>query len=364
MKILDKYLIKQFLQTIFFGLLAFTIIFVVIDMMENLDDFIDQNVGMGIIFNYYLVFTPEIIKLITPVAVLFAALFTAGKAANLSEIIAIKTSGVSLFRFMLPFLITTLFVCVLSIYFAGYVVPHANSVKVNLERKYLNRGFVFMGSNIFFKDSPTKIVNIAYFDNSQNQAHRVSIQEFDVSNPTMMTSRIDAAKMTYDTTSGNWIAENGIKRFFSINKESADYFNQLTLSDLNFQPEDLASKQQKPEEMNLDELKKFINSQIREGTDPRSTMIEYYSRFSFSMASIVIVLFGVPLATTKRRRGGLAVQIGINILITFVYLVFMKISQAFGKNGALDPILTAWFANILFLVAALIYLPRIRIALQ
>ena len=360
MKIIDRYLIKQFLLTIIFGLLAFTLIFVVIDMMENLDDFIDQNVQLIIILNYYLVFIPEIIKLITPVAVLFAALFTAGKAANLSEITAIKASGVSLFRFMLPFLITTIFVALLSIYFAGYVVPHANTVKVNLERKYLNRGFVFMGSNIFFKDSPTKIVNIAYFDNTQNQAHRVSIQEFDIANPTVMISRVDANTMTYDSTTRNWVVEYGAKRFFSSSKESASYFNQLTISDLNFHPEDLASKQQKPEEMNLDELKRLINSQMREGTDPKSTLIEYYSRFSFSMASIVVVLFGIPLAATKRRRGGLAVQIGINILVTFVYLVFMKISQAFGKNGALDPMLTAWFANLVFLIAALINLPRMR----
>jgi lipopolysaccharide export system permease protein len=364
MKILDKYLIKQFLLTIVFGLVAFTLIFVVIDMMENLDDFIDQSVGLKIILNYYLVFTPEIIKLITPVAVLFAGLFTVGKAANLSEITAIKASGVSLFRFMLPFLITTLFICGFSIYFAGYVVPHANTVKVNLERKYLNRGFVFAGSNIFFKDSPTKIVNIAYFDNSQNQAHRVSIQEFDATDPTKMISRVDAIKMTFDTTSRKWIAENGVKRFFSGEKESAEYFNQLTFSDLNFHPDELSSKQQKPEEMNLDDLKKLIVSQIREGTDPKGTLIEYYSRFSFSMSSIIIVLFGIPLATVKRRRGGLAVQIGINILITFVYLVLMKISQAFGKNGALDPMITAWFANILFFAAAIIYLPRIRVTLQ
>lgn len=347
-------------MTILFGLLAFTILFVVIDMMENLDDFIDQNVPSQIILNYYLVFSPEIIKLITPVAVLFAALFTAGKAANLSEITAIKASGVSLFRFMLPFLITTCFISFASIYFAGYVVPHANSVKVNLERKYLNRGFVFTGSNIFFKDSPSKIVNIAFFDNSINQAHRVSIQEFDLSDPTQMISRIDAVKMTYDTTSQNWIVENGARRFFNSDKESASYFNQMTLTDLNFHPEDLASKQQKPEEMNLDDLKKRINSQVREGTDPKSTLIEYYTRFSFSMASIVVVLFGIPLAVTKRRRGGLAVQVGINILVTFIYLVFMKVSQAFGKNGALDPILTAWFANLVFLLAAIGNLPRLR----
>jgi lipopolysaccharide export system permease protein len=83
-KILDKYLIRQFLQTIIFGLMAFTLIFVVIDAMENLDDFIDQDLPAIEILHYYVVFAPEIIKLMTPVAVLFAALFTAGKASSLS----------------------------------------------------------------------------------------------------------------------------------------------------------------------------------------------------------------------------------------------------------------------------------------
>ncbi len=360
MRILDRYLIKQFLQTIIFGLLAFTILFVVIDMMENLDDFIDQNLSFEIIMNYYLVFSPEIIKLITPVSVLFAALFTAGKAANLSEIIAIKASGVSLYRFMLPFLITTFFICLLSVYFGGYVVPHANSIKFDLERKYLNRGFVFIGSNIFFKDSPTRIVNIAFFDNSQNQAHRVSIQEFDAADLTKMIYRIDASKITYDTVTQKWTAENGVKRFFSSDKESAIFFNTMTLTDVNFMPDELRSKQQRTEEMNLDDLKKLINAQINEGTDPRSTLIEYHSRFSYAFSSLIVLLFGIPLAATKRRRGGIAIQVGINILVTFIYLVFMKISQAFGKNGALEPVLTAWFANFIFLAAAIINLPRIR----
>src|SRR3970040_1787410 len=157
MKIIDIYLVRQFLQTILFGLLAFTLIFVVIDMVENIDDFIDQNVSTDIILHYYLVFSPEIIKLMTPVSVLFAALFTAGKMTSLSELTAIKASGVSLYRFMIPFLATTLIICFLSIYFAGYVVPDANQTKVNIERKYLNKGHVFAGSNIFFQDSKTTI---------------------------------------------------------------------------------------------------------------------------------------------------------------------------------------------------------------
>jgi lipopolysaccharide export system permease protein len=367
MKIVDRYLVKQFLMTMVFGLIALTIIFVVIDMMENLDDFIDQNVPADVVFHYYFVFSPEIIKLITPVGVLFAALFTAGKAANLSELTAIKASGVSFFRFMLPFLVTALIVSLISIYFAGYLVPMANKTKVNIERNYLKRGFVYSGSDIFFQDSRTRIVSISYFDESRNTAHRISIQEFNKNDLTEMLSRIDAQTLVYDTTTKVWIAQNGVKRIFnssvsfaSAGKNQTDeYFTQSTLDYLNFSPDELFFKQQKPEEMNLDELKTLIQSQEKAGNDPTAVLIEYYSRFSFPMASIIVVLFGLPISANK-RKGGLAVQVGINILVTFIYLVFMKVSQAFGKNGAMDPLLTAWFANIVFLAAAFVNLPRMR----
>jgi len=359
MRIIDKYLVKQFLQTIFFGLLAFTLIFIVIDLVENIDDFVDQNVSSDIILHYYMVFSPEIIKLMTPVAVLFAALFTAGKLSNLSELTAIKASGVSLYRFMAPFLITTIIISLFSIYFAGYVVPDANETKINIERKYLNKGYTFAGSNIFFQDSKTRIVNISFFDIYANQANQVSLQEFNPQNLTQMISRIDAVRMIYDSSSGNWIAKNGVKRTFLNDNQKAEYFESITIDYLNFKPADLLSKQQKPEEMNLDDLKAFIKNLERAGNDPTSTLIEYYSRFSFPMASIVCVIFGLPLSA-NRRKGGVAVQVGISILVTFIYLVFMKISQAFGKNGALDPLLTAWFANLVFLILGLINLPRVR----
>ncbi len=359
MKILDRYFVKQFLQTVFFGIIAFTIIFVVIDMMENLDDFIDQKAGVDIMLHYYFVFSPEIIKLMTPVSVLFSALFIAGKASSLSELTAIKASGVSMYRFMFPFLAATFFISMFSIYFIGYLVPMANKTKINIERTYLNRGFSFSGSNLFFQDSKDRIVSISFFDDSRNQANRVSIQDFASNNPTKMVIRIDAANMVYDTVKNVWVAHNGVKREFGNRTESAEYFRTMTLGNLNFTNRDLATKQQKPEEMNLTELKKLINAKVQSGNDPTGAMIEYYSRFAFPMSSLIVVLFGLPISA-NRRKGGVAVQVGISILLTFIYLVSMKISQAFGKNGALNPFLTAWIANFIFLAAALINIPRMK----
>lgn len=358
LKILDRYLIQQFFQTVLFGILAFTIIFIVIDAMENLDDFIDQDVPALMILNYYFVFAPEIIKLMMPVAVLFSALFTAGKAANLSELTAIKASGVSLYRFMLPFLAATFLISLFSVYFGGYVVPSANKTKINIEQVYLKKNLSFTGSNIYFQDSRTRIVSISYFDDNLDQANRISIQEFDPDDLTRMIKRIDAAKLQYDSTKNVWVAYNGVDRKFT-GKQSADYFNTLEIYDLNFAPDELLKKQQKTAEMNLNELQELIESQKRAGNNPTPALIEFHSRFAFAVTPLIVVLFGLPISTNK-RKGGLAAQVGINILVTFLYLVFMKISQAFGKNGALDPLLTAWFANLIFLAAAVYNVWRSR----
>jgi lipopolysaccharide export system permease protein len=359
MKILDKYLIRQFTQTILFGLMAFTIIFIVVDAMENLDDFIDQDLPAYEIFHYYFVFAPEIIKLITPVAVLFAALFTAGKASNLSELTAMRASGMSMYRFMTPFIITTILISILSLYFGGYLVPMANKTKVHIEQVYLKKGVRFSQSNIYFQDSKTRIVSIGFFDNVTNTTNRVSIQEFNNADLTEMTSRIDVARLKYDTLTSSWMAVEGVARLFNKDGQTATYVDSLKLTYLNFQPIDITKKQRKTQEMNLDELDELIVSQERTGNDPTSTLIEYHSRYAFAFTSLIIVLFGLPISANK-RKGGLAVQVGISILVTFIYLAFMKISQAFGKNGALDPLLTAWFANIFFLGAAIIGIIKLR----
>jgi lipopolysaccharide export system permease protein len=357
MKIIDRYLIKQFLLTLLFGLLAFTLIFVVIDMMENLDDFIDQNVQTKIVFIYYLVFTPEIIKLMTPVAVLFSGLFTTGKMANLNELTSIKSSGVSLYRYMAPFFIVTLLISLFSIYFGGYVVPAANKTKIKIEQVYLKKGITFSGSNIFFQDSKIRAIGISFFDNSTNTANRVTIQEFDPKDFTRIVSRIDAQTMRYDSVAKCWIAARGIQRFFTPDAERINCFTELKLTNLNFLPNEVDAKQLKPEQMNLQQLKELIANMQKAGNDPTRIMIEYYSRYAFAMAAMVVILFGLPLSANK-RKGGLALQFGINILVTFIYLGFMQISQAFGKNGALDPILTAWLANIVFFAAAIINIAR------
>jgi lipopolysaccharide export system permease protein len=359
MKIIDRYFIKQFLQTTAFALLAFAIIFVIIDMMEKLDDFIDQSVPYSVVVEYYIYFIPEILRLMTPVAVFLACLFTTGRMANYNELTAFRSAGTSLYRMMAPYLVTAFIISLFSIYFGGYIVPLANKGKVNIEINYMKKDLPPPGSNIFIQDSNSMIVSIGYFDVSHQVASRVSIQEFNKKNPIEMISRIDARQMKYDTLKNQWDAYKGIVRHFNNNKETVEEFNHLAIKTLNFKPKDIKTQQERPEEMSIPALKEFYKNQGRIGNDPTPTLIEYHSRFAFSMSSFIVAFIGLPLAASK-RRGGLALQFGISLLFTFFYLSFMKISQAFGKNGVLDPILTAWCANIIFILFAVINLIRVR----
>lgn len=328
-------------------------------MMEKLDEFIDQSATFNIILEYYVVFIPEIIRLMLPVSVLMGGLFTVGKLSTQNELTAIKSSGVSFYRFAIPFLATAFVISLLAIYFGGYVVPEANKQRIYIEQTYLKKGLVYSGSNIYFQDSVNRIVTITYFNVKMGKANRVSIQEFDPSDITKMAYRIDAKSMTFDSTSKNWLLKDGIQRYFYDNKDSVNNFTALEIDYLSFTPEDIIQKQKKPDEMTLDELKVYAASQLKAGNDPTRIEIEYHSRIAFAFASFVVILFGLTISANK-RKGGTAIQFGINVLLTFVYLVFMKVSHAFGKNGVLDPILTAWLANFIFISAGVLNLIRVK----
>jgi lipopolysaccharide export system permease protein len=360
MKLFDRYLLKQFVLTMFFALGAFTVIFVVIDMMENLDDFLDRSATIGIIATYYLYFIPEIVKLMTPVALLLSALFTTGRFSKYNELTALKSGGVSLYRFLTPLVATAFLVSVLSVYFNGWIVPAANKKKLAIARVYFQKNIEFVAkNNIFIQDSPTRILSIGMYDDYRNTASQVSIQDFAPGDPTTVVGRYDAQRMQWDPLTRSWSLINGMERRFEGGTETAAGFATRDIGPLNFSPEDIRKKQQRPDEMDYPELKDFIASQQRAGHDASRWLVDYYGRVSFPFASVIVVLFGVPFASVKRRSGP-GVEFGIAIAVTFLYMVFLQVSQAFGYNGDLHPLLTAWMANLIFLAAAVYNILRVQ----
>jgi lipopolysaccharide export system permease protein len=356
---IDRYVLKQFAATAFFSLLIFTVIFVAVNMMDNLDDFLDKHATIGMIATYYLYYIPEIIKLMIPMGMLLSALFTTGRLSTYNELGALKSGGMSLYRFMAPLLVFALLVSAGSIYFNGWVVPYANKKKFEIGRIYFQKGVEFVSrNNIFIQDSKTRILSIGMFDDQSNEAIQVSIQDFDPADPTVILARYDASKMQWNPVLRTWKLVSGTERTFGAAGESLKSFDVLSIGVLNFSPEDIRKKQEKPEEMNYTDLGTFITNQQRAGHEVSRWLVDYYGKIAFPFASVIVVLFGVPFSSVK-RRGGLGVEFGIAIGICFLYIIFLQISQAFGYNGDLHPLLTAWLANILFMFAGIYNLWRV-----
>jgi lipopolysaccharide export system permease protein len=368
MTILDRYVVRQFLLTFLFALVAFLLIFLVVDLMEKLDDFVDAKVDAHIILIYYAYFMPEIIRLMIPVGMLMGALFVTGRMASQNELAAMKSSGVSLTRILLPFLSVAALVSLASIYFNGWVVPKANQGKFDIERRYLQKHMDATGRfDIYFQEGRTRIVSLGYYYSDTRSASRVSIEEFSDTNLTVLTRRYDARQMKWvdagDTVrflgSPEWVLLDGTIREFSGQKESLTAFAEIPMGRLALTPEDIEKKQRQPDEMPLEELGEFIINQQRAGQDVSRWLVDYHAKIAFPFASVIVVLFGVPFSSHK-RRGGVALQFGISVAITFTYLIFSKTSQVFGYNGDLNPLLTAWLANLLFFAAGLVNLIRIQ----
>jgi lipopolysaccharide export system permease protein len=267
---------------------------------------------------------------------------------------------VSLYRLMVPYVCVALLVSIGSVYFNGWIVPLANKKKFTIERVYLRKDVInASGANIYIQDSPTRILSLGYFEDTRNLASRVSIQDFNTADPTVMLERVDAATMTWDTSASRWVLHDGIRRWFGQGKERLEVFQTDSPGPLHFNPEDLVKKQEKPDEMDYYSMQNFIEDQQRAGQDVARWQVDFYSKISFPFASVIVVLFGVPFSSI-RRRGGVGVQLGISLLICFIYLIVMKVSEVFGYNGDIPPLLTAWLANIFFLAAAAYVIFRVQ----
>jgi lipopolysaccharide export system permease protein len=359
LRIIDRYILKQVVMTMSFAIMALCAIFIIVDMLESLDEFLDTNASFEIIFEYYMVYLPEIMKILFPIAMLLAILFTVGRLSSTNEITAIKTGGMSLYRIMIPLLIFSIFVSIGQLYFNGWVVPKSNTRKLDIAHQYLRKGqrgkTIY---NLYFRDTPNINVIMQYYDGGRKMGSKVAIEEFtDVVSPRLVT-RMEAASIQWDEVNENWKLTDVIDRKYEGKEVVTTTYDSLNI-DLNLKHNEIAQLKKSPDEMTYDELWDYIQLLDQGGKNVRRQLIEYYGNYAFPFANFVVVLFGVPFASIK-RKGGIALQLGSAMIISFMYLVFTKISQTIGYSSEMSPILAGWVANIIFFIIGLFVIIRTR----
>jgi len=380
---IDRYILRQFILTFLFGMMAFIVIYIAVDLMEHLDDFFDHNVPTPVILEYYLTMVPDIVHLIVPIGMLLGSLFTIGRLDTSNELTAIRAGGRSMRRIALPLLFFGLMVSGGMIYFDGWVVPFTNKEHYGINRKYLGKDLIGGQRNVYLRISPTVNLLMDYFDPTKGDANLVSIERFDTAAPMLIerisrtstselktkvdttialkiTERIDAATMHYDTTKKVWVMKNGIARNFTDSTRVATTsFQSREIPFLPITPEELNLSQQNINELTLEEFRDRIEQERLGGRDVNRLLVDYYAKFAFPFSALIVIFFGIPFSSNQRKSGA-AVQIAITALVSAIYLVLTEISKTFSYSGALPPVLIAWMVNILFLIVGIINLFRIE----
>ncbi|HEX2187658.1 MAG TPA: LptF/LptG family permease [Longimicrobiaceae bacterium] len=354
-RLLDRYVGYQFLRTFVGVVLGLPLLFVVTDLTDNLDRYVDMGLTMGTVALSYVYQLPLFVMYAFPIAALVATVFTIGGMTGHLEIGAAKAAGVSFYRIVAPVVVLSALLSVVALGL-GELVPVTNGMRAELMGEGRARATT-LRTNFVFQTEHAGVLSVRRLDPGGGEMNGVVLERKTTPQAPGMHGVAETARWRRGE---GWRLDRGYLRVLTAGgEERAFSFSGMRLPRLRETPEDLLAEPKEPEEMRYAEMSRFIRAIESSGGDPRPLVVERAQKIALPLAVFVIVLFGAPLATSS-QRGGTAYGVGISLIITIVYLLLFRVMRALGESGAVEPVLAAWIPNLLFLVAGLFLLARVR----
>lgn len=349
---IDRYIIKKFLTTYIFLIAIIITISIIFDFNEKIDKLTQSHVPMQrVITDYYLNFIPYYSNLFSPLFVFIAVIFFTCKLADNSEIIAMKSAGMSFRRLLRPYMISAALIAVISFVLGAYVIPHGNVAKVNFENAYIKKKRPDALENIQMQVDTGVVAYITHFDNRTKSGYGFSLDKF--SNKKLV-SHMTAQTIQYDTLSErrySWTLRNYRIRTLKGMREKITSGERIDTI-IMMEPRDFFYTRGLQETMTLPELSEFIDKQKMRGASGISTFeVEYHKRFAMPFAAFILTLIGVSLSCEK-RKGGMGASIGLGLALSFSYIFFQTVSASFAINAGWPAMISVWIPNILFAIIA------------
>lgn len=373
MRTIDRYVASEFMRLFALFAVAAPLLFVLGDWTDNIDSYTERGLPLTNIALGYLYQMPMFISWSLPVAALIATVFTVNNMTRHSEMTAAKAGGVSFFRALavLP---------VLGVLLTGLALVLTELVPIGIGKKMEVLGEVeSIGQHnrhdFIYTGSDGHVVTVRALDMAGPSMRSITIEH--PGSATMPAMHVSAQEAVYDST-GSWVLREGVLRTFESAAHSGEDgagdsdvrtvaatversfgFDRMIMAALSATPEQLMARPKQPEELRYAEMDELIETLERSGARPLELIVEQAQKIAIPMATLVIILFGAPLANGT-GRGGAAYGIGISLGITIFYMMLFKLTGAMGVAGMMDPLLAAWLPNGLFLVAAGVLLVRVR----
>jgi len=348
MKILSRYITREFLKLLFLWTATFFLVFFVVELFERINAIIVNKAPLYLMLEYFFYTTPLFLSQTLPFATLLASLIVLGVLARNNEVVAMKAHGISTYRIMLPLVVlaaavtTFIFLCNETV--VPYSARKANyvwSVKVKKEEE---RAF-FELNKIWYRGENT-IYNIRLLDPKKDLLKGVTIYRFD--ELFNLRQRTDAREVRWNGN-GWTFYQVAIRDFLPGGEVSMEIYDERNIP-IPERPEDFKKGMKNPDEMTYRELKEYVEKLRGEGYDFTRYVVDLHAKVAFPFLTLIMVLMGCPLAlaASHGRGGGIAQGVGLSIVIGFVYWVSFAISVALGHSGTFPPFIAAWAPNVFF----------------
>ena len=346
MQIIPGYLIKETLRTFAIVLAAAISIYLVVDFFEKIDDLVEASVSFSDAVMFFIFKVPLIVAQVTPVAVLLAVLIVLGLMARNNELVVLQSSGISSCYVAKPLLVLGLVFSLFLFFFSEIIVPialaKANDIwKIKVDRQVAT----YKQKNIWIK-SYRAIYHIAYFNPVRETISGVSFYHFD--DEFNIAMRLDAKSGTF--RDGQWILRDCLEQ---IRLEDGSY--RITSPperrvQIDLDPQSLKKVVKKSEEMSFNELATYIKKVKDEGYDVTPYQVDWQAKLAFPTVCLIMALAGTAIALRNKRGEGLGMGITYGIGTAFAYWIVYSFCLSLGYHGVLGPLVSAWLANVLFIL--------------
>ena len=358
-RILDLYVIRAFVFFFLLIALAFASLVVVVTLFELLPDIVENDARIALVVAYFFYYIPQILYLVTPLAVLVAVFITLGSLTRTNETLAVRAGAISLYRIAWP-LVAVAILLSMGVYFMGdYMLPYTNqrqdafrdTIKGRAPQTYLDPGRKWMvGSN-------SQIYFYNYFEPSQNSFSELSIFEFDPG--AWSLNRMTFAALA-GQAQGRWNLEAGWTRTLTGQDEVAfQSFEELSFERPMDPPNYFKREVRIASQMNYPELRSHVDELRTAGFEVNALTVDLYTKLSFPLASLIMSMIAIPFALSTGRRGAFY-GIGIAILIGISYWAAIELFGKLGGISQISPVIAAWFPHVIFGLGGVWMLLKVR----
>jgi lipopolysaccharide export system permease protein len=357
MKVLSKYVVGEFFKLLVFCEAIFLFLYLMIDFLQKIDNFIEAHVAKGTMFLYFLYKAPFIgVQMLAPATLIAVIiLFTSMKKRN--EVTAVKACGLSTFSLSQKIVVTSFFLGIAVFLFGETIVPYTSyrSNKIwNIDVEKQDPGLFYGSHQIWYKGANC-IYWIRHFNFKKKRMQRPTFYFFD--KDFKLTKKIDGERGIWED--GQWQIENGV-----IQQREADGSYELKrfdsrLLDIEESPEAFVKGEKKPEEMSYWQLKRYAANVKEEGYDNTRYLVDMNIKTALPFVCVVLALIGIPIALGM-KRGGTPLAISVGMAVCFGYILILGFSRSLGLSGVLPPLLSAWLANLVFLLLGIYLTIHVR----